>query len=124
MTFAPESVYTGDPPPSMRGDTRRIPFAGRGGDFEWLTDAALRAAADNPDNVFGAVLGLLAGCRPAARPTASEARGPTYAQLRAVADALGMDADQAEQWVLLAESVALSERHCLYILGALAEADA
>ena len=102
-------------------DTERIPFAGRGEDFSWITDAALRAAADNPDNVFGAVLGLLAGCRPAPRPTASEERGPTYNQLRAVADAVGMTPEQGEQWVLLAESVALSERHCLYMLGALAE---
>jgi len=100
----------------------RIPFAGRGEDFDWLTDAGLRAAANIPDSVFGALLGLLDGCRPATAPAASEARWPTYAQLRAVADALGMTPEQGEEWVLLAESVALSERHCLYILGALAEA--
>jgi hypothetical protein len=121
MTFAPEPLYTGDPPPRVPG-TGRIPFAGRGEDFEWLADAALRAAADNPDNVFGALLGLLDGCRPAPRHTASEARGPTYAQLRAVADALAMTPEQAHEWELLAESVPLSERHCLHILGALAEA--
>ena len=99
----------------------RIPFAGRGEDFDWLTDARLRAAADNPDNAYGAVLALLAGCQPAAWPTASETRGPTYAQLRAVADVLGMAPEQGEEWVLLAESVALSERHVLYMLGVLAE---
>ena len=105
----------------IRLDTERIPFAGRSKDFDWLTDIALRAAADNPDNVFGAVLGLLAGCRPAASLAASESRGPTYAQLRAVADALGMTPEQASEWELLAESVPLTERHILYILGALAE---
>jgi len=100
----------------------RIPFAGSSGeDFDWLTDAALRAAADNPDNVFGAVLALLDGCRPAPHAAASEARGPTYAQLRSVADAVAMNPEQGEEWVLLAESVALSERHVLCILGALAE---
>ena len=99
----------------------RIPFAGRGEDFDWLTDAGLRAAADNPDNVFGAVLGLLAGCRPAAQPSTSEARGPTYTELQAVADALAMTPKQASEWELLAESVPLTERHILYILGALAE---
>jgi hypothetical protein len=104
--------------------TGRIPFAGRSEDFEWLADVGLRTAADNPDNVFGAVLGLLDGCRPAPQPTASEARGPTYVQLRAVADALAMTPEQGEEWALLAESVALSERHVLLILGALAEAAA
>ena len=103
-------------------DSERIPFAGSSGnDFDWVTDAGLHAAADNPDNVFGALLGLLDGCRPAPRASASETRGPTYAQLRAVADALGLTPEQGEEWVLLAESVALSERHCLYMLGALAE---
>jgi hypothetical protein len=101
--------------------TGRIPFAGRAEDFEWLADVGLRTAADNPDNVFGAVLGLLAGCRPASQPTASEARGPTYVQLRAVADALAMTPEQAHEWELLVEGVPLSERHCLHILGALAE---
>ena len=108
----------------MKSAPDRVPFAGRGEDFGWLADAALRAAADNPHNVFGAALGLLAGCRPAPRATASETRGPTYAQLRSVADALGMAPEQGEEWVLLAESVPLSERHCLHILGALAEAAA
>ncbi len=99
----------------------RIPFAGPGEDFDWLTDAGLRAAADNPDNVFGAVLGLLAGYRPAVSFAVSETRRPTYAQLQAVADALGMTPEQASEWELLAESVPLTERHILYILGALAE---
>ena len=104
-----------------RLDAGRIPFVGRSEDFDWLTDAGIRAAADNPDNVFGAMLGLVVGCRPTTRPAASEERGPTYAQLRAVADALGMTREQGEEWVLLAESVALSERHVSHILGALAE---
>lgn len=81
----------------IRLDTERIPFAGRSKDFDWLTDIALRTAADNPDNVFGAVLGLLARRRPAAWPSTSEARGPTYAQLQAVADALGMTPEQGEE---------------------------
>lgn len=97
----------------------RIPFAGRGEDFDWITDAVLRAAADNPDSVFGTVLGLLAGCRPTTLPSTSEARGPTYAQLRAVADALAMTPEQGEEWELLAESIPLAERHVLRILGAL-----
>ena len=105
----------------VRLDTERIPFAGRSKDFDWLTDIALRTAADNPDNVFGAVLGLLTGCHPAAWPTVSETRGPTYAQLQAVADALRMIPKQGEEWELLAESVPLTERHVLYILGAQAE---
>ncbi len=100
----------------------RIPFAGRGENFDWLTDAALRAAADNPDNVFGAVLDLLAGHRPSTPPSTSEKRGPTYAQLRAVADALAMTPEQGEDWELLAESISLTERHVLLILGALADA--
>ena len=105
-------------------DSERMPFAGRSEDFDWLTDAGLRAALANPDNVFGAVLGLLAGYRPAVSLAVSETRGPTYAQLQAVADALGMTPEQSEEWVLLAESVALSERHVLCILGELAEAAA
>ena len=104
-----------------RLDGERIPFVGRSEDFDWLTDAGIRAAADNPDNVFGAMLGLVVGCRPTTRPAASEERGPTYAQLRAVADALGMTPEQADEWDLLAESVSLSERHVLCILGALSE---
>lgn len=104
-----------------RLDAGRIPFVRSSEDFDWRTDAALRAAAGNPDSVFGAVLGLLARYRTAARSAICEERGPTYAQLRAVADALGMNREQGDEWELLAESVALSERHCLYILGALAE---
>ncbi len=100
----------------------RIPFTGRSEDFDWFTDAGLRAATDNPDNVFGAMLGLLAGCRPAILPSISEARGPTYAQLHAVADALAMTPEQGEEWELLAESIPLAERHVLQILGALADA--
>ncbi len=98
-----------------------IPFTGRGEDFDWLTDAGFRAEADNPDNVFGAVLGMLDGRRPATQPSVSEARGPTYAQLRAVADTLAMTPEQGEEWELLAESVPLAERHVLQILGALAD---
>lgn len=71
-------------------DSEHISFARRGEDLGWVTNAGLRAAADNPDNVFGAVLSLLAGCHPAASLAASEARGPTYAQIGAVADALGI----------------------------------
>jgi hypothetical protein len=100
----------------------RIPFTGRSEDFDWFTDAGLRAATDNPDNVFGAVLGLLAECRPSTPPSTLEGRGPTYAQLRAVADALAMTPEQGEEWELLAESIPLAERHVLRILGALADA--
>ncbi len=101
--------------------SERIPFTRRGEDFDWLTDAELRAAADNPDNVFGAVLGMLDGCRPASRPSVSEARGPTYAQLQAMADTLAMTLEQGEEWELLAESIPLAERDVLEILGALAD---
>jgi hypothetical protein len=76
---------------------------------------------DNPDNIFGAALALLAGCHPARQSTISEARGPTYAQLRATADALGMTAEQCADGELLAESIPLSERRVLHVLGALAE---
>ena len=101
-------------------DSERMPFGGSSGeDFDWLTDAGLRAAADNPHNVFGAVLGLLAGCRPAPCPTAAERRGPTYALLRAVADVSAMTPEQGEDWVSLAESLALSERHFLHIASKL-----
>ena len=107
---------------TLNNVTARIPFAGQGDDFDWLTDVGLRAAADNPDNVFGAVLCLLARCRPPNLPSMSDGRGPTYAQLRAVADALGMTPEQGEEWELLAESIPLAERHVLRILGALADA--
>jgi len=127
LKFAPRQPYHDSPPNTPAKGTdggERIPFTGRSEDFSWLTDAALRAAADNSDNVFGAVLGLLDGCHPAAWPTISEARGPSYAQLRAVADAMAMTPEQAGDWVLLAESVPLAERHVLYVLGALTEAAA
>ena len=104
-----------------RLDARRIPFVRSSEDFGWRTDTALRAAADNMDNLFGALLGLVSNCRPAARPSVSEACGPSYAQLKAVAATVGMTAEQADEWVLLAESVPLSERHVLCILGALSE---
>ena len=99
----------------------RIAFTGRGEDFDWLTDAGLSAAADNPDNVFGAMLGLLAGCRPSTLPPTSEVRGASYAQLLAVADVLAMTPEQGEEWELFDESIPLTERHVLWILGALAD---
>jgi len=105
-----------------RLDTERIPFVESSGeDFDWLTDVGLRVAPDNPDNLYGGLLALLAGCSPAAWTRTSEARGPPYAQLRAVADAVGMTTEQSEEWVLLAESIPLAERHVLHLLGALAE---
>ncbi len=105
----------------VRLDTERIPFTGRGEDFDRLTDCALRAAADNPDNTFGAVLALLAGCHDTRFCTIAKGRGASYAQLRAVADGLGMTQEQALEWEMLAESIPLAERHVLHILGALAE---
>lgn len=102
-------------------DTERIPFTGRSEDFDWLTDGALRALTDNPDNTFGAVLALLAGCRSTRHDTIAKGRGASYAQLRAVADGVGMTQEQALEWELLAESIPLAERHVLFILGALAE---
>jgi hypothetical protein len=103
-------------------DSERIPFAGRSEDFGWHTDFGLRAAAANPTNVFSAVLGLLAGCRPAASSATSETRGSTYTPLRASADALAMTPEQADEWELPAVSVALVEGHVLCTLGVLAEA--
>ena len=45
----------------VRGaDADRILFTGRSEDFDWITDAGCQAAADNPDNLFGGVLALLA----------------------------------------------------------------
>jgi hypothetical protein len=82
LKFAPRQPYHDSPPntPAKGPDGgERIPFTGRSEDFSWLTDAALRAATDNPDNVFGAALALLAGCHPARQSTISETRGPTYA---------------------------------------------
>ena len=97
----------------------RIPFTGRSEDFAWLTDAALRAAGDNQDNLFGAVLSLLADCHSSTQFTTKEERGASYSLLHAVAQAVGMTSDQAHEWTLLVESLALSERHILFILGAL-----
>jgi hypothetical protein len=109
----------------VRGaDADRILFTGRSEDFDWITDAGCRAAADNPDNLFGGVLALLAECRAERHATISETRGASYAQLRAVSGALGMTPTQSEDWQLLAESLTLTERHVLCILGALAEAAA
>ena len=105
-----------------RLDTECIPCTGRSEDFDWITDAALRAAADNPDNLYGGLLALLAGCCPAAWTESSEARGPTYAHIRAVADAVGMTSAQALEWELLCESIPVAEKHVLHIIGALAEA--
>lgn len=107
---------------SALGHTRgRIPFAGRGEDFDWLTGTGLRVAADNPDNAFAAVLGLLAGCRPSTLPSTSEARGPSYDQLWALADALALTSEQGDAWELLAKSIPIAERHLLHILGALSK---
>ena len=58
MTFAPEPLCTGDPPPRVPG-TGRIPFARRGEDFDWLTDHALRVAAGNPGNVTTSSLAMV-----------------------------------------------------------------
>lgn len=99
----------------------RIPFTGGVEDFDWTTDAAGRAAKDNPDNIFGAVLGLLDGCESSRRASVAEKRGASYAQLVAVADAVGMSPEQLENWILLAESVAISERHALCILSELTD---
>jgi hypothetical protein len=101
--------------------TKRIPFAGQGEDFDWLTDHALRVAAGNPGNVFGALLALLAGCRSAPGAAAMEKRGATYARVQAVAGAAGLGEEEAEEWERLAESIPLSERQVLHILGALTE---
>ena len=121
MTFAPEPLCTGDPPPRVPG-TGRIPFARRGEDFDWLTDHALRVAAGNPGNVFGALLALLDGCRSAPGAAAMEKRGATsYARVQAVAGAAGLGEEEAEEWERLAESIPLSERQVLHILGALTE---
>ncbi len=120
MTFAPEPVYAGDPPPRVPG-TGRIPFAGRGEDFDWLTGHTLRIAAGNPGNVFGALLALLAGCRSAPEVAALEKREATYARVQALADAAGLGEEEAEEWERLAESSPLSERQVLHILGSLTE---
>jgi hypothetical protein len=67
---------------------------------------------------------LLAECRAERHAAISETRGASYAQLRAVSDALGMTPTKDEDCQLLAESLTLTERHVLCILGALAEAAA
>ena len=120
MTFAPEPLCTGDQRPRVPG-TKRIPFAGRGEDFDWLTDHALRVAAGNPGNVFGALLALLAGCRSAPRVADLEKRGATYARVQAVTDAAGLGEEEAEEWERLAQSIPLGEHHIPHILGALTE---
>ena len=120
MTFAPEPVYTGDQPPRVPG-TKRIPFAGQGEDFDWLTDHALRVAAGNLGNVFGALLALLAGCRSAPEVAALEKREATYARVQALADAAGLGEEEAEEWERFAESILRSERQVLHILGALTD---
>ena len=120
MTFAPEPVYAGDPSPRVPG-TGPIPFAGRGEDLEWLADAALRVATGNLGNVFGALLALLAGCRSAPEVAALEKREATYARVQALADAAGLGEEEAEEWVRFAESILLSERQVLHILGALTD---
>ncbi len=120
MTFAPEPVYTGDPPPRVPG-TGPIPFAGRGKDLDWRADAALRVATGNLGNVFGALLALLAGCRSAPEVAALEKREATYARVQALADAAGLGEEEAEEWERLAESIPLSERQVLHIPGALTE---
>ena len=50
-----------------------------------------------------------------------EKRGATYARVQAVADAAGLGEEEAEEWERLAESIPLSERHVLHILGALTD---
>ena len=101
--------------------TGHNPFAGRGEDFDWLTDAGLRAAAGNPDNVHGAEVALLVGCRSEPWAADSERRGASCAQVQAVADAAGLGEEQAEKWERIAESIPLSKRHVLHILGASTE---
>ena len=122
MTFAPtRSAYHGRLTKTPGKVPERIPFAGRGEDFDWLTDVGLRAAAGNPDSVFGAVLALLVGCRSEPWAADSERRGASYAQRQAVADAAGLGEERAEEWERLAESIPLGERQVLRILGALTE---
>ena len=122
MTFAPtRSAYHGRLTKTPGKVPERIPFAGRGEDFGWLTNAGLRAAANNPDNVYGAVLALLVGCRSEPWAADSERRGASCAQVQAVADAAGLGEEQAEKWERIAESIPLSQRQVLRILGALTE---
>lgn len=78
-------------------DSEHISFARRGEDLGWVTNAGLRAAADNPDNVFGAVLSLLAGCHPAASLAASEARADLRPN-RGSSRRAGDPPEQASEW--------------------------
>ena len=118
MTFAPtRSAYHGRLTKTPGKVPERIPFAGRGEDFDRLTDVGLRAAVNNPDSVFGAVLALLVGCRSEPWAADSERRGASCAQVQAVADAAGLGEEEAEKWERIAESTPLSKRHVLRILG-------
>src|SRR3954469_25707062 len=102
----------------MRGMSNRIPFIAPH-NFERLTDVAMHHASENMDNIFGGLLIFLADCDHVCRLSGLEQVGCSYHALRRVGRTVGMSAEQFAEWISLAESVPLSERHALHILGKL-----
>jgi hypothetical protein len=98
----------------------RIPFIAPH-NFGWLTSMGLFHARENPDNIHGALLTLLEDCDHVCHLSGFEQVGPTYRQLVRISRIVGMSEEQTLEWVALAESVPLSERHGLHILEKLGQ---
>lgn len=102
----------------MRGG--RVPFRAPHC-FGFVTRTALWHARENPDNVHGALLTLLEDCTHSCDLSGLEQVGARYRQLRRIGWAVGMSAEQLAEWIALAESIPLSERHALHVLEQLAQ---
>lgn len=89
-------------------DTKsRIPFDA-GADFYWLTAHALKVARGNEPHLWCHLLQTPEGIMPG--PGMHWAASP--ATVEAIADLVaGVSEQEREDWILLAESIGLSERH-------------
>jgi hypothetical protein len=102
---------------------KRVPFESPH-DFDHTTDVALWHAEQNADNLYGALLSLLEGCSHSCSLSGWEQVGASYRTLERVANAVQMTEEQRTEWIALAESIPLSERHSLFVLGKLEEREA
>jgi hypothetical protein len=102
--------------PTQADDKPRIPYP-TGADFQEITRAALRLAADN--NAYAGVLSLLLDCYPLEHLDHEQERGASYKRLAAVAYTWGMSKVERTGWYRVAEGIPLSDRHAGHILSKL-----
>jgi hypothetical protein len=93
----------------------RVPFIAPH-NHVWLTRVALFHAGENLDNIHGALLELLVDCHHVCTLSGWEQVGASYRTLERIVRRVGMSPDQRREWIALAESVPLSERHALHII--------